>query len=75
MLDEFFTFPIVMIDGENEERKQQNKTRFGDLPSGEEEDEVKNLAAAFVNSQNFACEILDSATGVLAVLVQELLLF
>lgn len=33
---------------------------------GEEEDEVKNLAAAFVNSQNFACEILDSATGVLA---------
>lgn len=34
--------------------------------AGEEEDEVKNLAAAFVNSQNFACEILDSATGVIA---------
>lgn len=43
MLDEFFTFPIVMIDGENEERKQQNKTRFGDLPSGEEEDEEYDM--------------------------------
>lgn len=37
-----------------------------EFAAGEEEDEVKNLAAAFVNSQNFACEILDSATGVLA---------
>lgn len=34
-----------------------------EFAAGEEEDEVKNLAAAFVNSQNFACEILDSATG------------
>lgn len=30
---------------------------------GEDQDEVKNLASAFVNSQSFVCEILESATG------------
>lgn len=33
MLDEFFTFPIVMIDGENEERKLRESTKYGDIPN------------------------------------------
>lgn len=35
MLEQLFKFPIVMIDGDNEERKIQDKQRFGDLPSGD----------------------------------------
>ena len=38
MLDVLFTFPIVMIDGDNEERKIKEKTRFGDLPNQEDEE-------------------------------------
>lgn len=39
MLDELFTFPIVMIDGDNEERKTKDKYRFGDLPNATDEEE------------------------------------
>lgn len=41
MLEEYFKFPVVHIDGDNEERKQEDKKRFGDLPTldTEEEDE------------------------------------
>lgn len=38
MLDELFVFPIVMIDGDNEERKMKNKPDLG-IPSEEEEEE------------------------------------
>jgi hypothetical protein len=38
MLDELFTFPIVMIDGDNEERKMRNKPDLG-LPSVSDDDE------------------------------------
>jgi hypothetical protein len=43
MLDELFNFPIVLIDGDNEDRKQENKLRLGDITplnqEGEAEDE------------------------------------
>lgn len=38
MLDELFTFPIVMIDGDNEERKLKNKPDLGIDIEGEEEE-------------------------------------
>ncbi len=37
MLEQLFTFPIVMIDGDNEERKIKESQRFGDLPNAESE--------------------------------------
>ncbi len=43
MLDEFFTFPIVMIDGENEERKLRESTRFGDIPSSPAEEQEYDM--------------------------------
>lgn len=39
MLEELFTFPIVMIDGDNEEKKKEDKEKFGRLPNQEEEEE------------------------------------
>lgn len=38
MLDELFVFPIIMIDGDNEERKIKNKPDLG-LPDQDEEEE------------------------------------
>jgi len=38
MLEQLFKFPIVMVDGDNEERKNQEKERLGTLPSESEED-------------------------------------
>ena len=38
MLDELFTFPIVMIDGDNEERKMRNKPDLG-IQTDEPEEE------------------------------------
>ncbi len=37
MLEELFTFPVVMIDGDNEERKMRNKPDLG-LPDEDEEE-------------------------------------
>lgn len=42
MLDELFTFPIVMIDGDNEERKMRNKPDLG-LPNVEQEEEEYDM--------------------------------
>lgn len=39
MLDELFTFPIVMIDGDNEEKKMRNKPDLGLTNSAEEDEE------------------------------------
>lgn len=39
MLDQLFKFPIVMIDGDNEERKIKEKLRFGDIPNTEGEEQ------------------------------------
>lgn len=39
MLDELFNFPIVMIDGDNEERKMRNKPDLGIPEIEENEDE------------------------------------
>jgi len=36
-IDDLFNFPIVMVDGENEERKEKDKSRYGDIP-GKEDD-------------------------------------
>lgn len=38
MLEHLFKFPIVMVDGDNEDRKMQNKERFGPFPNADEED-------------------------------------
>lgn len=38
MLEQLFKFPIVMVDGDNEDRKIRNKERYGALPNAEEED-------------------------------------
>jgi hypothetical protein len=38
MLQELFRFPIVMIDGDNEDRKQADQQRLG-LPTVEEEED------------------------------------
>ena len=38
MLDVLFTFPIVMIDGDNEERKMKNKPDLG-IPTEDDEEE------------------------------------
>lgn len=37
MTEDLFTFPIVMVDGENEEKKEEEKMRFGTIP-GQSED-------------------------------------
>lgn len=37
MTEDLFTFPIVMVDGENEEKKEEEKQRFGTLPGQTEE--------------------------------------
>lgn len=39
MLDELFTFPIIMIDGENEERKYRDRQKFSELTNSSDEDE------------------------------------
>jgi len=36
MLDELFSFPIIMIDGDNEERKSKDRSKYGDILNGEE---------------------------------------
>ncbi len=41
MLEELFTFPTVMIDGDNEEKKMRNKPDLG-IP-GEDEDEEYDI--------------------------------
>lgn len=38
MLEQLFKFPVVMIDGDNEERKMKDSQKYGDLPSQPEED-------------------------------------
>ncbi len=37
MLEQLFKFPIVMIDGDNEERKIREKQKYGDLPGQPEQ--------------------------------------
>lgn len=37
MLEQLFKFPIVMVDGDNEERKIREKDRFGALPTDPQE--------------------------------------
>lgn len=37
LIDDLFTFPIVMVDGENEERKEKDSQRFGTIPGQEDE--------------------------------------
>lgn len=37
-----------------------------EFEAGADQDEVKNLAAAFENSRNFTCEVLEGATGIIA---------
>lgn len=39
MLDKLFNFPIVMIDGDNEERKAQKKNSFDDILGKKDDDE------------------------------------
>lgn len=39
ILEELFTFPIVLVDADNEERKSKSKERFGSLPTEEEAQE------------------------------------
>lgn len=39
MLENLFKFPIVKIDGDNEDRKYKAKERFGDLTSTEHDDD------------------------------------
>ena len=41
MTDDLFTFPIVMVDGENEEKKEKEQERFGDLIPGKEKDPIE----------------------------------
>lgn len=36
MTEDLFTFPIVMVDGENEEKKEEEKKRFGSIPGQED---------------------------------------
>jgi hypothetical protein len=43
MLEELFTFPIVMIDGENEEKKQEDRERLGDILSKPSEDDEYDI--------------------------------
>lgn len=35
--DDLFTFPIVMVDGENEERKEKENDLLGSIPGAEKE--------------------------------------
>ena len=35
--EDLFTFPIVMVDGENEEQKEKEQERFGNISSTEKE--------------------------------------
>lgn len=46
MLDELFMFPIVMIDGDNEEKKIRDKERFGDLTNNEDPEEEYDMIFA-----------------------------
>lgn len=46
MINEFFKFPVVLIDGDHEEKKIKNKEKFGDLPN-EEEDEEYDVIQGF----------------------------
>lgn len=43
MLDELFTFPIIMIDGDNEEKKIKDKEKFGSLPNQEDAEEEYDM--------------------------------
>lgn len=40
LTDDLFTFPIVMVDGENEERKESEKDKYGNIP-GKDSDPVE----------------------------------
>lgn len=40
MTEDLFVFPIVMVDGENEERKEHEKDKYGDIP-GQESPQVE----------------------------------
>lgn len=37
-IKDLFTFPIVMVDGENEERKEKDRDRLGDIPGQDDSD-------------------------------------
>lgn len=37
LTDDLFTFPIVMVDAENEERKEKDEEKFGTIPGKEQE--------------------------------------
>ncbi len=37
LTEDLFTFPIVMVDAENEERKEKDEDRFGDISGKEKE--------------------------------------
>lgn len=43
LLDTLFSFPIVMIDGDNEEKKQESKLKFGEMLNSEEEEEPYDI--------------------------------
>jgi hypothetical protein len=47
MLDQLFTFPIVMIDGENEERKAREKEQINSLLNKDEEDDEEDFDMIF----------------------------
>lgn len=38
MLENLFKFPVIKIDGNNEDKKLEKKQRFGNLSSGEDDD-------------------------------------
>lgn len=43
MMDELFTFPIINIDGDNEEKKQKEKQKFGELLNKEDDEEQYDI--------------------------------
>lgn len=43
MVDQLFKFPIVMIDGDNEERKLRSKSKYEEILGTEEEGEEEEL--------------------------------
>lgn len=43
LLDTLFTFPIIMVDGDNEEKKHRSKKRLEELGLDEEDDEQVDI--------------------------------
>ena len=51
MLEEFFKFPIVLIDGDNEERKEIEKERYKALTNKEVEDESEDYDIVYAEAE------------------------